>query len=188
MSKIFKFRVVADSDDDIFRDIEINSSATFLEFHEEILKAFEFDNQEMASFYLSNEYWDKGDEIAMEQLDDSEGAEPAMLMHNTTLLKVVKLRNQKLVYVYDFLNMWCFYVELMNISDEIAGTTYPRVALSYGTSPKKKDKANFMDCENMFEEDLQYDDEDFVNDEDLDDEFGGDGDMFEGFDDFEKYN
>ena len=51
---IYRFRIIFDSKkDDIFRDIEIEATATFEEFHNAITQAFGFGGSEMASFYLA---------------------------------------------------------------------------------------------------------------------------------------
>lgn len=49
---IFKFRVIIDTEEDVFRDIEIATDADFKSLHKNILKAFEWKEGEMASFYL----------------------------------------------------------------------------------------------------------------------------------------
>jgi hypothetical protein len=71
---IFKFRVIVDTEKDVFRDIEIETDATFEAFHKAVLDAFDFEEGEMASFYMSNESWEKGLEIA---LMDVGGATPS---------------------------------------------------------------------------------------------------------------
>ena len=64
---IYRFRVVLDHDnkEDIFRDVEIRKTDTFEDLHNVITQSFGFDGSEMASFYLSNESWDQGKEIAL---------------------------------------------------------------------------------------------------------------------------
>ena len=114
MEKIFVFRVLIDYEKDVFRDIHIKSSQTFSEFHKAIQNAFDFDGQQMASFYMSNEDWDKGEEIAMEHISENQ-SNP--LMHETNLEQMVEDVGQKLVYVSDFLLMWCFFIELVKIEE-----------------------------------------------------------------------
>ncbi|MEN9640552.1 MAG: hypothetical protein RLZZ262_2421, partial [Bacteroidota bacterium] len=62
---IFKFRVIIDTEEDVFRDIEIETDASFEDLHRSILDGFDFEEGEMASFYMSNEQWEKGLEIAL---------------------------------------------------------------------------------------------------------------------------
>ena len=51
---IYRFRVLIDHPSEAFRDIEIASEQTFLEFHTAIKEAFGFTGKEMACFYVSD--------------------------------------------------------------------------------------------------------------------------------------
>ncbi len=136
---IFKFRIIIDTEEDIFRDIEIETTGTFLDLHESILRAFDWEPGEMASFYMSNETWDRGDEIPlmdMGELDAGIGDGMASVVLNTKISKP----DEKLVYVYDFLRMWCFYIELQEIKKSAPSTLYPRVTMAYGEAPKIEEK------------------------------------------------
>jgi hypothetical protein len=65
MSEIVKLRVILDVEADVFRDVEIARDATLLALHEAILAAFGWAGDEMASFYRSNESWERGAEIPL---------------------------------------------------------------------------------------------------------------------------
>lgn len=177
MQKAIKARVVIDFEDDVFRDIVLPANTNFEVFHEQILKAFNFPNNQMASFYLSNDNWDKGQEIPLFDMSDT-GAENLSTMKEVKLQALIENANQKLVYVYDFFLMWCFFVEIISI--EKSDIQLPEITTSYGTPPNPNDKAPIDAF--TFEEDfsvnqqLNEDDED----DDLFDEFsdGYDDDDF----------
>jgi hypothetical protein len=135
---IFKFRVIMDTEEDVFRDIEIETTAMFEELHRAILDAFDFEEGEMASFYMSNENWEKGLEIPLMDMREGEGA--ATSMNNTTLAEMVSKPADKVLYVYDFLRMWIFYIELIEVKKDTPSTIYPRVALVYGDAPAQDSK------------------------------------------------
>ncbi|MCB0793783.1 MAG: hypothetical protein KDB88_03525, partial [Flavobacteriales bacterium] len=63
--RIYRFRVLIDDPSEAFRDIEIGSDQTFLEFHQAIKEAFGFKGDEMACFYVSDEEWSKGPEVPL---------------------------------------------------------------------------------------------------------------------------
>ena len=86
---IYRFRVILDNDteDDIFRDIEIRETDSLEDLHNAITQSFGFDGLEMASFYVSNEDWDQGEEISM--FDVSEGHNDVRTMSETVLNTVV---------------------------------------------------------------------------------------------------
>ena len=78
MDQVVKIRVILDVEEDIFRDIEIELDAPLMHLHLSTLDAFNWDNaNEMASFYQSNEAWDKGAEyplMAMGRIPSMENA------------------------------------------------------------------------------------------------------------------
>ena len=174
--KTYRFRILLDSAQHVFRDIEISAEGTFLQLHEAIVRSFAFSGHEMASFYLSNDEWDKGEEIAL--MDFSEpGAEKVYNMEATTLSDMVVQQGDKLLYLYDFLRMWIWYVELIAIEEAEEGADYPRVVLAVGDAPDEYAKAmveRMGDGMDM--------DEDFSGD--FDDDF--DEDDFESFDTFDE--
>jgi hypothetical protein len=136
---IYKFRVIIDTEQDVFRDIEIETSATFEEFHRALLDAFDFEEGEMASFYMSNESWEKGLEIPLMDMENK-GNSAAVSMSNTALSDMVAKPSDKVLYVFDFLRMWIFYIELIEIKKDMPSTIYPRVALVYGEAPAQDSK------------------------------------------------
>lgn len=159
---VYKFRVILDAEEDVFRDIELLQESTLEDFHNSIVNAFGFDGNEMASFYLSDETWNQGEEIP--QFDMSEGAEDVRLMNETTLESVVSEEQTKLIYVYDFLNMWTFLIELGEIAEIEEGRDYPNLMFVHGQipleAPDKEFTAEKTGFENDFDEDFDLDDYD----------------------------
>src|SRR5829696_3783122 len=114
---ILKFRVYFEEDDSVYRDISIRHKQTFFDLHETILKAFDFDSKHPATFYRSNDHWQRGREISLEKYDKSYKAAP-LLMKETTIGSEIRDPNQKFIYVYDFTKNWTFLVELINVTKE----------------------------------------------------------------------
>ncbi|HJN54038.1 MAG TPA: hypothetical protein QGI27_03120, partial [Flavobacteriaceae bacterium] len=71
-------------------------------------------------------------------------------------------QNNKLIYVYDFLNMWTFLIELIEIAEEIKGTSYPNIIFSKGEIPEKAPEKKFESerSEIVDDEDLESDNKD----------------------------
>ena len=162
-----------DTQDDVFRDIEVETGQTLEEFYECILKAFEFRGGQMASFYLSNDKWDKGQEFTF--LDMSERNDNENTMAKTILNDIIEEENQKLILVYDFLRMWCFFVELQEENPAVKGTSYPRIVMKFGDSPDEESKE--IDDAQLFAADTtDFSELDAEDDEELGDEIG---DMFD---------
>lgn len=171
---IFKFRVIIDTENDVFRDIEIETEANFEAFHRAILDAFDFEAGEMASFYMSDESWEKGLEIPLMDMGGKEGGS----MNNTALRDQLSMPGQKVLYVYDFLRMWIFYVELVEVKKDAPSTIYPRVSLAYGDAPSQDDKE--MDLfGSEFSEDEFNEFHGNASDDDEEDEFGTNDEFFD---------
>lgn len=175
---IFKFRVIIDTEQDVFRDIEIETAATFEKLHAAILDAFDFEAGEMASFYMSNESWEKGLEIPLMDM----AGDAALSMKSTTLLEMVSKPSDKILYIYDFMRMWIFYVELMEVKKDKPSTIYPRVALAYGDAPSQDSKEMDLFGSEFSEEEfneMHGDVNDDADDEGEDDMFDADEDYFD---------
>ncbi|MFH1320822.1 MAG: plasmid pRiA4b ORF-3 family protein [Bacteroidota bacterium] len=140
--KVYRFRVVIEDDNEIFRDIEVTANQTFKDFHIAIQKAFGFDGSQMASFYLSDKDWNKGEEVTLYNMNEEEDAdkEEILVMNQTKLSALIKKVNQKVLYVFDFLNGWTFYIELIKIASQKVEIDYPVCVKSVGKAPDQYSK------------------------------------------------
>ena len=93
--------------------------------------------------------------------DMSEAGNEVMVMGQTIIKDVVHEASPKLIYVYDFLSMWTFYVELAEIVDEAEGTDYPNLMFVHGQipdeAPDKTFEAQSGDAFDEFENDVDVD-------------------------------
>lgn len=134
---ILKFRIYLEEDDSVYRDVVIRHTQSFYELHEVILKAYEFDSKHQATFYRSNDNWQRGREISLEQYDKPYKA-PPLLMRDTTIGSEIRDPNQKFIYVYDFTKLWTFLVELINVSkEENPKISYPSMVRKEGIAPSQ---------------------------------------------------
>lgn len=161
---IYRFRVILDNDteEDIFRDLEIRDNDSFEDLHNIITQSFGFDGTEMASFYLSDDQWSQGEEISLFDLSDS--VNHVRLMNETSLDSEIHEAQTKLIYVYDFLNMWTFYVELAEIAEETEGVDYPNLMFVKGqvpdNAPEKVFESESSDEYNDIDDDFDINDYD----------------------------
>lgn len=166
---IYRFRIILDTDEDVFRDIEIEASNTLEDLHNAITQAFGFDGQEMASFYKSNEFWEEGDEICLFDLGDEPGQ--VRVMNETFIDEVVSREDTKMIYIYDFLSMWTFMVELADIGEVEEGIMYPNLMFAHGQLPEEAPEKEFTsepvdfdeDDEGDFDEEYDLDPDDYDN-------------------------
>ena len=180
MANVFKLRVIIDTEEDVFRDIEMTAQSTFHQLHETILQSFQFENGEMASFYLSNDEWEKGLEIPL--MDMGEGV---VSMENALLSEMLQSAGNKVLYVYDFLRMWIFYIEVIEVLESDANQFYPLVSLTFGEAPTQDSK----EMEAMFDDGKWEEEEkwDAASGDEDEDEFGFNDDENFDADDFDGY-
>ena len=134
---VLKFRAYYEEDDAVYRDVVIKHSQTFLDLHNAILKSYEFDNKHQATFYRSNDNWQRGREITLEKYSKDYKAEP-LIMVNTTIGSEIRDTNQKFVYIYDFEKNWTFHIELINVTkEESSKINYPAASRVEGIGPQQ---------------------------------------------------
>ncbi len=171
---ILKFRVYWDDDDSVYRDVVVKHTQNFLELHDIILKCFEFDNKHHATFFRSNDHWQRGREITLKKYDKVYKAEP-LLMTESTIGSEIRDPNQKFIYVYDFHKNWTFRVELINVNkEENYKITYPTCVRSEGIGPSQYGTKGLVN-EKLAEIEEKYD----LNTAVLADGYGEEGDELE---------
>ncbi|CAL67251.1 IS1096 element passenger TnpR family protein [Christiangramia forsetii] len=163
---VYRFRVILDADEDVFRDIEMLQESTLEDLHNTIVQSFGFDGTEMASFYVSDEEWNQGEEI--HQFDMSGHDTSIKLMNETSLDSILSEKQTKLIYVYDFLKMWTFFVELGQIAEIEEGRDYPNLMFVHGQIPENAPETKFKGEDDGM---LNGDYEDDLEDDDYDDLF-----------------
>lgn len=172
---VYKFRVILDAEDDIFRDIAIQEDDTLEDLHNAIFNSFGFDGMEVASFYTCDDTWNQEDEIPMFDSGDVLGEQKTMSDYQ--LSDILDQQNTKIIYVYDFINMWTFLVELASVEEQVVGNTYPETLFSHGEMPDEAMEKHFISDDedenyNEFEDDLDEDDLDMFGSDDSFEDFG----------------
>jgi hypothetical protein len=142
---VLKFRVCLEDDSGVYRDIAIKHAQSFQQLHECILSAFGFDAKHEATFYRSNESWQRGREISLKKYDKPYRAEP-LLMAETPVSSEIHDTNQHFIYEYDFEKNWIFYLELISVTkEEKSKTVYPCVTRREGLVPQQYNTTPTLD-------------------------------------------
>lgn len=135
---ILKFRVYLEEDDTVYRDVAIKHTQSFYELHQSILKGYEFDSIHEASFYRSNDLWQRGRAISLEKYDGVDYKVEPLDMIGTTIGSEIKDTEQKFIYVYDLKKNWTFHIQLINVSkEENPKITYPTITRKEGIGPSQ---------------------------------------------------
>lgn len=141
---VYRFRVSLEDNEDVYRDIDIKSAQNFELFHTAIQEAFKFDAKHSASFFVSDDYWRKNQEITLKKedlpLDEEEkrlGVDPKKLMSEVKVAKYIEQPHQRFVYIFDTVAQWSFLIEMVKIAEENAKLNYPVCTRTVGTAPKQ---------------------------------------------------
>ncbi len=159
---IYKFTMISDEVDNFLREIQIDPESTFLDLHKAIVESVGYTDDQMTSFFLCDDDWEKEKEITLEEMDDN----PEMdnwVMRETTLSELIEDEKQKMLYVFDYMTERCFFIELTEI---ITGKEVkaPKCTKKEGDAPKQT-----VDFEEMIAAGGSLDlDENFYGDQDFD--------------------
>ena len=144
---ILRIRVILNVEEDVLRDIEVDGSLTMMEFHKAISSFFGFDSSEPSTFFKSNNKWEREDEIKIFKLDENDQIYP-----DSSVSEYIKLKGDKLIYVYDFLNYWTFFIDVNESVEKIEDKEYPYCLLSVGEVPKESPTNIFLNNPNIEED------------------------------------
>ncbi len=152
---MYKIRIVLDAEEDIIRTILVDNDINLEILHQTITKSFNFEGFEMASFYRTDYEWNEGEEIPLFNMSE---AGNGISMQNYIINDIIPNVGDKLIYVYDFLKMWTFYVETIKVT-KATQKDLPKTILSVGEIPKEAPEKEFIaeKPDNAFND--EYDDE-----------------------------
>lgn len=146
---VYRFKIFLEDNEDVFRDIDIKAAQTFEQFHTIIQEAFKFDAKHAAAFFVSDDYWRKGQEITLRKedlpLEEEEirkNVDPKKLMAETKIARFIEQPHQRFVYVFDPVVQWTFLLEMIKIVEDNPKLNYPAIVKTYGTAPKQYKQTN----------------------------------------------
>lgn len=171
---VYKFRIITDENDKFSMDIEIKSTQTFFDLHTAIQDEAEWDNSQLASFFLCNNLWEKSQEFSLLDMSDGDNND-VVVMEKGIIGNHIKKLKDKLVYVFDFFNERFFYIELIEIKPENANKYYPLCSNYVGDIPSQIKISKTKVSKSLFASEFDSDNEgeaidEFDDDELLDDE------------------
>lgn len=131
---ILLFRIISDEDQDFYRDLVIDGSDTFLDFHHVLQKNLGYDASQLASFFITNENWEKEHEITLIDMMQEPGVE-TLTMGDVVMEKHFSQVNQRMIYVFDFFSERAFFMELIEQADQASPKKTPFIADEVGDPP-----------------------------------------------------
>lgn len=159
---IFKFRLLSDEVDHFVREIAISSEATFLDLQNAILDSVNYSKDQLTSFFLCNDEWEKGVEVTLIEMDSSPEVD-SWVMESTKLSDLIEEEDQKLLFVFDLFNERSFFIDCYQF---IPSKELPKAVctLTEGEPPVQLvefDDNNLQSSSNITLDDAFYGDQDF---------------------------
>lgn len=159
---IYKFLILSDEVDDFAREISIDSDATFLELQNAILDSAGYTKDQITSFFICDDNWEKEKEITLVEMDTS-SEEDTWLMEDTRLSDLLEDEKQKLLFVFDNLTDRSFFMELRTIE---TGKNLDKAVCSKSIGEAPQQIMSFDELDQNHVSDLL--DSDFYGDEEFD--------------------
>lgn len=173
---VCKIRVILDTKENVFRDIEIRGKQTLWNLHNGIKSAFSLQGDELSSFYFSDEEWTELKAIPLEDMSDDGDGE---IMTDVYITEAFPEKGSKMLFKYGFIDLWEFTCELVETNKEKPAVQYPITVYRYGNVPlkapaKSSEKKNSIvaeDFEETFTEFEGHFDDGFDTEDHFDDHF-----------------
>ncbi|AYM99855.1 IS1096 element passenger TnpR family protein [Chryseobacterium sp. 3008163] len=182
---VYKIRVILDTKEDIFRDVEIKGKQTLWNLHLGIKSAFNLSGDELSTFNLLEEDGTIVKSVPLEDMSDEGDGE---IMSDVYIDEAFENAGDKAQFQYGLLDLWEFFCELVEVNEETKGVNYPITVYRFGNAPlkapsksggagskNKKSAMPLMDDDFGFEDDFgagnsfaDEDDDSFDDDEDDD--------------------
>lgn len=127
-----KLRVILNVKTDVLRDIIIDSKVTLKEMSDIISESFGFDSTEISTYHHTNEDWELLEEIKIFKIDESD-----ISMENSPISDFLNFNGDKIIFIYDFLNYWTFFIELFDLDENVEDKFKFKCINSIGTVPSE---------------------------------------------------
>ncbi|MDD2551829.1 MAG: hypothetical protein PHQ56_04335 [Dysgonamonadaceae bacterium] len=132
---IYKFLLSSDEVANYRREIQIDADATFFDLHKIIMKCNDFEEVEMTSFFICNDWWRKKEEISLIEIETDSDVD-SFVMEEEILSDWLEEEQQKLIFVFDYSKERGLFMELSEI---ILGETLAtaKCAKKQGNAPSQ---------------------------------------------------
>ena len=111
---IYKFLLLSDESENFSLEVKIDPESTFLQLNDTIIDALKYSKDQLTSFFICEDNWEKKTEITLIEMDSSSD-EDVWTMENTKINEFVEDEHQRLLFVYDMMGDRSFFMELREI-------------------------------------------------------------------------
>lgn len=140
---VYRITFSCDEVEEFRRVFEADSDATFLDLHRAILKSVRYSDDQMTSFYMCNDRWEKEQEVTLVEMGKNFDYDN-MVMESTHLSDLLKEQGDRLVYVFDPMFERCFFGKLTEIKPGTCDGV--KCVESKGIAPKQLQPVDDIDA------------------------------------------
>lgn len=112
---LFRIKFISDEVDGFLRELKIDSDATFLDLNKAVLESCGYPDDQMTSFYICNEEWERGQQITREDMGVGDADEDIYVMDETRLSEFIEDEEQHLEFVFDPFSDRCFFLDVKEV-------------------------------------------------------------------------
>ncbi len=138
---VFRIKLICEEVDGFVREVKIDSDATFLDLNKIILKSCNYPDDQLTSFYLCNDEWQRGEQITREDMGFSSSDEDVYIMEKTRLSELIEDEEQHLEFVFDPFSNRSFFLDVKEVifSEHLAEAEIVRAK---GDAPQQIEMSN----------------------------------------------
>lgn len=97
------------------REFQIESEATFLDLNKAILDSCGYPDDQMTSFYICDDEWERREQITREDMGGGNVDEDLYVMSKTRLSEFIDDEGQKMEFVFDPFSERMFYMDVVEM-------------------------------------------------------------------------
>lgn len=112
---LYKIKFISDEVDGFLREIRVDSEATFLDLNKVILQSCGYPDDQMTSFHICNNEWERGQQITREDMGTGDADEDIYVMEKTPLTDFIEDEGQKMEFVFDPFSERSFFLEVKEL-------------------------------------------------------------------------
>lgn len=137
---IYRITLFSEEVENFKRVFDCNPDATFLDLHKAILASVKYPDDQMTSFFLLSDRWEREQEVTLVQMDNSFEYDN-MVMEDTRLSDLLIESKQKLQYVFDPMFDRYFFGEMTLQTGSVEGVQCTK---SVGKAPKQLETEDIL--------------------------------------------
>ncbi|MDR2126377.1 MAG: plasmid pRiA4b ORF-3 family protein [Prevotellaceae bacterium] len=144
---IYKYKLTIKENKNFVREYEIEDDSTLYDLHRYIQNDLDFDDAQLAVFFISNAKWERIRSVPVFDLGNGS-------MDSVVLKDLANDEKHYLLYVFDMYNNRQLHIEFMLETEEMRRTTYPRTVGGKGNPPNQFSESAYVEVIDNDDDDI----------------------------------